>query len=325
MAHYVFRNGIDNAYELNFIKDACLYLTWPNLEVDLRNFASREHLMEYFHAQNPQLTKNTASRFAGEIWTALHRISPGDTVYSPISRGHLVHIGVVSGHYSFNPDTVAMFRHRIPVEWRLFAHPSSLLPEDVSAEFNKQQTVFALDVNQHDDYIQGLLAERRFPNQTFMHLCSSGYTSVINHILYNDDRNLWKSCVRELFSTDISSVITISPPFSDYCEFLVEIKSGDLSMNEIRLVHILSNNDSITEDTLLRTHERRLACGATKALLVSWNTQLTVPEELLERGREMKVGCWNAMQIVDEINKHKYRFHPRVKNKLPEKYLSMLF
>jgi len=86
MSIWLFRAGSAGEFEEKFLKDECVYLTWNDLNVDLRDFSSpselREFLIKHYDLDKPK----TAVNWASQIYPIVSRMQIGDWIVLPSKR-----------------------------------------------------------------------------------------------------------------------------------------------------------------------------------------------------------------------------------------------
>lgn len=116
MALWLNRSGRHCEHESKFLNDRCIYLTWGGLKHDLSVVSDRQAVITLLEKVYPQHKKLQRAQNSGQIWTFVDKMAPGDWVAVP-SKRKTIHIGEITGDYSFDPNADDPYYHSRSVNW----------------------------------------------------------------------------------------------------------------------------------------------------------------------------------------------------------------
>ncbi|MBP1949354.1 hypothetical protein [Virgibacillus litoralis] len=80
MTVWLFRAGKQGEFENKFLEDERIYLTWDELNIDLRGIESKETLYKSLVKHYDLDKEKTAINWASQIWPIAHAMEQGDLV-----------------------------------------------------------------------------------------------------------------------------------------------------------------------------------------------------------------------------------------------------
>lgn len=126
-----------------FLKSRCVALGWQRIG-DLSKLApNREAFKAQVASSYPEKKAGAIPVDAGQLFRFVHEVKLGDWVIYPSKADRRVHIGKVTGGYSYKADGEADYRHRRPVEW-LKDVPRVQLSQGALHEIGSAMTFFAV-------------------------------------------------------------------------------------------------------------------------------------------------------------------------------------
>lgn len=101
MGIWLFRAGKRGEFEEKFLTDGRIYLTWNDLNIDLKEYKSRGRLLQKLQGIYSGEKINTLKNWASQIYPIAHRMDIGDWVVLPSKRTSTIHIGKITGEYQY--------------------------------------------------------------------------------------------------------------------------------------------------------------------------------------------------------------------------------
>jgi restriction system protein len=78
MAVWLIRAGSHGEYELKFIQESRVYVTWDDLDVNLGKLAERSELTKAMTHQYPEAKPKTIANWVSQVWPFAHEIAKSD-------------------------------------------------------------------------------------------------------------------------------------------------------------------------------------------------------------------------------------------------------
>jgi restriction system protein len=147
MAIWLVRAGSHGEYELKFIQEKRIYVTWDGLDVDLSKLAKRTALLEAMTQRYPDNKPRAIANWAGQVWPFAHEMIKSDLVVLPLKSQRAIQIGEITGDYHFEPDGPSPFFHWRPVKWIGEAIPRAHFGKDLLHTFGAFMTICRVQRN----------------------------------------------------------------------------------------------------------------------------------------------------------------------------------
>ena len=96
MAVWLIRACSHGEYELKFIQENRVYVTWDNLDVDL---GERAELTDAMTQRYHDAKVKTIANWVRQVWPFAQEIKKGDLVVLPLKTQRAIQIGEVTGDY----------------------------------------------------------------------------------------------------------------------------------------------------------------------------------------------------------------------------------
>lgn len=147
MAVWLIRAGSHGEYELKFIQENRVYVTWDDLDVDLGKLADRSELTKGMTQRYPDAKPKTIANWVSQVWPFAHEITKSDLVVLPLKTQRAVQIGEITGDYRFEPAGPNPFFHWRPVKWIGEAVPRAHFGKDLLNTFGAFMTICRVQRN----------------------------------------------------------------------------------------------------------------------------------------------------------------------------------
>lgn len=147
MAVWLIRAGSHGEYELKFIQENRVYVTWDDLDVNLGKLAERSELTKAMTQRYPDTKPKAIANWVSQVWPFAHEIAKSDLVVLPLKTQRAIQIGEVTGEYHFEPDGPNPFFHWRPVKWIAEAVPRAHFGKDLLNTFGAFMTICRVQRN----------------------------------------------------------------------------------------------------------------------------------------------------------------------------------
>lgn len=147
MALWLNRSGRHCEHENKFLKDNRIYLTWSGLNYNLGKLNERKDLMAVLEKVYPNFKLYKRIQNSGQIWAFTHSMSPDDWVCVP-SKRKTIHIGKITGPYTFDSKAEDPYYHFHTVKWIAVDIPRTNFDQDILYSLGAFTTV--CQIKRHD-------------------------------------------------------------------------------------------------------------------------------------------------------------------------------
>lgn len=158
MAVWLIRAGSHGEYELKFIQEGRVYVTWDDLDVNLGKLADRSALTDALKQRYPDTKPKAIANWVSQIWPFAHEIKKSDLVVLPLKTQRAIQIGEVTGDYHFEPDGPSPFFHWRSVKWIAEAVPRANFGKDLLNTFGAFMTICRVQRNNAEARIGAMRA-----------------------------------------------------------------------------------------------------------------------------------------------------------------------
>ncbi len=158
MAVWLIRAGSHGEYELKFVQDNRVYVTWDGLDVDLARLTERVELTDAMAQRYPDAKVKAIINWVSQIWPFAQEIKKGDLVVLPLKTQRAIQIGEVTGDYHFEPSGPDPFFHWRQVKWIAEAVPRTNFGKDLLYTFGAFMTICRVQRNNAEARIAAMRA-----------------------------------------------------------------------------------------------------------------------------------------------------------------------
>lgn len=127
---------------------------------DLRQFATREELADFYREIHPDYKPMAIANHVGQLWAFATKIKIGHLAVLPLKTRAAIAVGEVVGPYEFRPDNPLGARHVCPVRWLRTDIPRTHFDQDLLASFGSLLTVSQVRCENAAERIRAILEER---------------------------------------------------------------------------------------------------------------------------------------------------------------------
>jgi restriction system protein len=147
MAVWLIRAGSHGEFELKFIQEGRVYVTWDDLDLNLAKLAERSELTKAMTLRYPEAKPKAIANWVSQVWPFAHEIAKSDLVVLPLKTQRAIQIGEVIGDYRFEPEGPNPFFHWRPVKWIGEAVPRAHFGKDLLNTFGAFMTICRVQRN----------------------------------------------------------------------------------------------------------------------------------------------------------------------------------
>lgn len=158
MAIWLIRAGSHGEYELKFIQENRVYVTWDGLDVDLGKLKQRADLTAAMTERYPDTKPKAIQNWVSQVWPFAHEIKKGDLIVLPLKTQPAIYIGEVTGDYQPAPDGPNPFYHWRSVKWIAEGVPRSHFGKDLLFTFGAFLTICRVQRNNAEQRIAAMRA-----------------------------------------------------------------------------------------------------------------------------------------------------------------------
>lgn len=158
MAIWLIRAGSHGEYELKFIHENRVYVTWNDLDLDLVKISHRAALTEAMTQRYPDTKPKAIANWVSQVWPFAHEIKKSDLVVLPLKTQRAIQIGEVTDDYHFQPGGPNPFFHWRPVKWIAEAVPRAHFGKDLLNTFGAFLTICRVQRNNAEARIAAMRA-----------------------------------------------------------------------------------------------------------------------------------------------------------------------
>ena len=337
MALWLFRAGRNGEYEKKFIEDGRIYLTWHELNVDLRTFKEKEELLQYL-IDNPDMDyskKAKARNHMSQIWPIAHRMQKGDWVVLPSKLKSALHFGEIVGDYAYEEKLGVPYYHYRDVKWFALDIPRSNFDQDLLYSFGAFMTVCRISRNDAESRVQEMARNKwqtksisSVPVLTEEDEEQEADNAFIDFEQYAND-GIEKYIIRKYKGHEMARLIDailrtygfttfVSPPGPDKGVDILAAPEPLGFGNPRICVQVKTQNSPVDRPTLDQLVGTMQNHRADQGLLVSWGGFKSSIDK--ERASQFfKVRLWDRREIIEEFKKNYEKLDEELRSEIPLK------
>jgi len=336
MAVWLIRAGSQGEYELKFIQDKRVYVTWEHLDVNLAQIPHRTELYEALAQRYPDAKVKTISNWTSQVWPFAHDIRIGDTIILPLKTQRAIQVGEVTGEYHFDVNGPNPFYHWRAVKWIGEAIPRANFGKDLLNSFGAFMTICRIHRNNAE---ARLIAMRNsgWQPETIASITEPAVVATDEATDSVEGTDIEESAsdqvaqlIRARFKghglTRLVEAILKAQGYTTYrspegadggADILAG--AGPLGFGEPRLcVEVKSEEKPIDRPTVDKLLGAVAKFGASEGLFVSWSGfKANVQKELA--ASFFRVRLWSQTDLLDALFAHYDQFDDDLKAELPLK------
>jgi restriction system protein len=335
MAIWLCRAGSTGGYENKFLEEQRIYLTWDDLDKDIRKFGERDELIKYIMDEYDEMIMGRARNWASQIWSFSNEMNKGDWVILPSKIKSSIHIGEITSDYKFDLKLGSPYFHFREVKWFATDIPRTNFDQDLLYSLGAFLTICRIQRNNAEERIWAMAKNNwitskstviTMPNQDL----SVGDTSIVDLEQYANDA-LAKYIIRKFKGHGMSRIvesILIAKGFTTYIspegpDKGVDILAaqGNLGFGSPKIcVQVKTSDAPVDRPTLDQLIGTMHNFKAEHGLLVSWSGfKSSVYKELASHF--FNVRLWSQKEIIQELLENYHQLDGDIKAEIPLKQI----
>jgi len=336
MAVWLIRAGSHGEYELKFIQENRVYVTWDDLDVSLGKLTDRAELTAAMTQRYPDTKPKGVANWVSQVWPFAHEMNESDLVVLPLKTQRAIQIGEITGGYHFEPDGPNPFFHWRPVKWIGEAVPRANFGKDLLNTFGAFMTICRVQRNNAEARIAAMRANDWKP-ESVAAVTKPPAVKTDESVSGAEDTDLEEAAhdqIAQLISARFKGhgltrlvdgilkaqgyITYLSPEGADGGADILA-GAGPLGFGAPRLcVEVKSENSPIDRPTVDKLLGAVTKFGAEEGLFVSWSGFKTnVQKELAPSF--FRVRLWTQKELLEALFAHYDRLDDDLKAELPLK------
>lgn len=337
MSIWLFRAGKSGEYEEKFLNDNRIYLTWQNLDVDLKQYKDRTAHLQKLQEMYPTEKINTLRNWESQIYPIAHRMQKGDWVVLPSKRTSTIHIGIITGDYEYDINNGNPYYHYRDVEWFAKDIPRNNFDQDILYSFGAFMTVCKITRNDAENRIKAMKENNwKVPSvlntvfqeaddaqsDSFTNLEEAIYDAISKHIYHKFKGYKMENLIGEILRAKGFTVYHSNQGADGGKDLLAS--GGEMGFGSPKIcVQVKTQDTPIDRPTLDRLGGVMNNVQAECGLLVSWNGFKDSVER--ERGNQFfKIRLWDSTDIIKELFANYDKLSPVTRAEIPLKQIWIL-
>lgn len=337
MGIWLFRAGKRGEFEEKFLADGKIYLTWNDLNIDLKEYKSREKLLQKLQEIYSGEKINTLKNWASQIYPIAYRMKIGDWVVLPSKRTSTIHIGKITGEYHYAEQNGSPYYHYRTVDWFAKDIPRNNFDQDILYSFGAFMTVCKITRNDAERRIKAMSEnDWKVPARTMesfndaedtdsdsqTNLEEAIYDSIAKYIIRKFQGYKMEDLIEEIL---IAKGFTVyhSKPGADGGKDLLAA-GGEMGFGSPKIcVQVKSQDTAVDRPTLDQLGGVMNNVNAEYGLLVSWSGfKDSVARE--EAKQFFRIRLWDSNDVIRELFENYEKLSPAIRAEIPLKHIWML-
>lgn len=336
MALWLCRAGRHGEHEQKFLDEGRVYLTWRGLDRDLGQLTELKSVRKLLEEKYPKYTQGHLTQNSGQVFAFAQRMSPGDWVAVP-SKRKTIHIGEITGDYTFVPDGPDPYFHFRQVNWLETDIPRTNFDQDILNSLGAFTTVCQIKRNDAEARVRAMrenewkstgIQPRMLPVENGDDTTDETATSNFDLELIARDEiaRLIESKYSGHGLEELVEAILKAQGFTTHHSdkgpdggIDILAAPGTLGFGEPRIcVQVKSQKTPLERQVLDQLVGTMQHVNADQGLLVCWGGfKKTVLAELPRLF--FRVRLWNQNDLIDHFLGHYDKFHEDLRAELPLK------
>ena len=147
---WIIRAGKDSLYYDKYIENLKVYIPWDGYKVDFSSVESRTDFKNIVEKEKGTDNRASVSNWAGQLYTFVREIKPGDYVLVPSKGSHTYCLATVTGDYFFDIDEADNLFHSRKIKIIEKNIPRNIFTQSVVYALGAFRTIFKA---KHEDEI----------------------------------------------------------------------------------------------------------------------------------------------------------------------------
>ncbi len=309
-------------FEPRFLTENRIYLTWEECDTNLGKFKDRKALTQYLTETFPDYPKGKIRNNSGQMWPFIAEMKKDDWVILPSKLKRAIHIGKITGDYTYTHAAEPLYRHSRTVKWLETDIPRSTFDPDILASLGAFMTICKISRNDAEKRIvamseKGWTSSHGHPVPPEYDLEEAGRDQIAKLIIANFKGYKMARLVNSILKAD--GYVTYESQEGPDKGIDILAAQGPLGFGEPRIcVQVKSSDSPLDRPTLDQLVGVMSHVKANFGLLVSWGGfKSSIDRE--EANRFFSVRLWDQKDLIDQLLAHYDKLEDDVRAKLPLK------
>lgn len=337
MSIWLFRAGKIGEYEEKFLSDNRIYLTWQDLKINLNDYKDRTAHLQKLQELYPSEKLNTLKNWESQIYPIAHRMQIGDWIVLPSKRTSTIHIGKVTGEYTYDSNNGNPYYHYRNVDWFAKDIPRNNFEQDLLYSFGAFMTVCKITRNDAENRIKAMannnwkalgMSTSVFSDADDTQTDSSTdlemaiYDTIAKYIFRNFKGYKMEVLIEEILKAKGLTVYHSKQGADGGKDLLAA--GGEMGFGSPKIcVQVKTQDTPVDRPTLEQLGGVMNTVRAEYGLLVSWNGfKDSVARE--EGNQFFKIRLWDSTDVINELFENYEKLSPEIKAEIPLKRIWML-
>lgn len=330
MSVWLNRAGSKGEYESKFLENGKIYLTFDNVDQDLRKFKNKSDMYNWFE-KFYKVKRGSAISYSTQLWKFLFSMEVNDIIVLPSKRNSTIHFGKINSDCMYDENAKDIFKHYHEVEWFAIDIPRNRFDQDLLYSFGAFSTICQIKRNDAEKRIRKMM-KNGWKNVTFAAQDNDDSPidddSIVDIEQYSLDL-IAKFIERRLKGYGLQNLIagileakgyqTFTP--SEGADEGVDILAGkgELGFQEPSIcVQVKSTDSTVDRPTLDQLIGTMNNFSAKYGIFVSWSGFKNSVEKV--RGKQFfKVRLWDQKKIIEELFENYDELSEEIKTLIPLK------
>lgn len=334
MAIWLVRAGGHGEYQDKFLAEKRVYVTWPDLDVNLAKLPDRDALIAAMQQRYPDSKPKKLINHASQVWPFAHEMQKSDWVVLPLKLQRAIQIGEVTGNYAFDPAGPNPFYHWREVKWIGEAIPRSHFGKDLLNTFGAFMTICRVQKNDAETRLKAMRKSGWKPESIAQAVAQVVATADAEESVDLDLEERARDGIARLIlsrfkGNELTRLVEGILRAQGYTTWRstsgadggadILAGAGPLGFGSPRLViEVKSEQTPIDRPTVDKLLGSVTKFGANEGLFVSWSGfKNNVQKELA--GSFFRVRLWSQTELLDALYEVYDRLDPDLRAELPLK------
>lgn len=332
---WLFRAGSQGEFENKFLNDNRVYLTWEDLDINLKDYPNKEDLYDLLIKKYRLEKEKTAINWASQIYPIANRMKVGDWVVLPSKLNRTIHFGENKGDYCFDPNAESPYFHYRDVRWFALDVPRDRFDQDILYSLGAFMTVCKIHKNNAEERLQEMYKNNwqvvqksittridETEEESAVNLEEFIQDKISEHIIRKFKGHKMEALIEEILKAKGFTTYR-SPEGADHGIDILA-SSNTLGFGSPKIcVQVKTNGTPVgrpTMDQLLGTMSN---VNADYGLLVSWSGfKVSVLNEVPKQF--FKLRLWDSAKIIEQLFETYDLLSDDIKTEIPLKRVWML-
>lgn len=333
MALWLVRAGAHGEFEQKFLDEKRIYLTWDELNINLKEITEWEDLKSKLTELYPNNSKNLISNNAGQIWAFYNRIKRGDWIALPSKYNPSINIGEVTSEYKFNQKAEDPYKHYREIKWIENDIPRSNFDQDILYSLGAFMTVCQISRNNAEDRVKAM-AKNNWKSVPTKHTIKQDEESdeskgILIDLELTAKDQIAKFIIAKYKGHGLARLVDGILRAEGYVTHLspegpdkgidILAGTGSLGFGSPKIcVQVKSEESPIDRQTLDQLIGTMQNVNADQGLLVSWGGfKSTVTKE--KANQFFRVRLWDQKNLIEKLLKYYDKLDDEIQAELPLK------